>query len=87
MSPFTQNIKTVEGTHSFYFNPIHTITGTCYHISLLDKNKKAVIFLMESSNGGWKLSDPDNVPYWIEFIEKELSETIVTRLLEASTKH
>ena len=84
MPYFTRIMKADEGNLTFYFNRIYTVEGVRYHVSVLDKFRKAVIFQMEEKDkDNWSLINAADIPNWIQKIEKELKETVLDHVHEA----
>lgn len=77
MPHFTKRIEVDKAYLSFYFNRIFTADGTCFHISVVDKERKTQAFNMIKKDGVWVLSNPDNCPSWIKELEKEFSRLIL----------
>ena len=74
-------VKRLEVTHqgclNFYFNLIYTPYGERYHVSVVSRDKKAVIFNMEEHFGTWRLVDPATCPGWIVAMQRQLSTEII----------
>jgi hypothetical protein len=64
------------GKFNFYINEIETPEGIMYHISVIGKDKKACMFVMEKHNRRWYIKNPANCPDWIINIEPTLSDEI-----------
>jgi hypothetical protein len=76
MPHFTSSIRTAHGFLNFYFNRIQTSVGSCYHLSTIGRNGKAVIFYMEEDSGRWRVVRSDAMPEWVIEAEEKLSQKI-----------
>jgi hypothetical protein len=76
MPQFSKRFSTKWGISNFYFNGIFTVEGLRYHISTIDKDRKAIMFYMEPNENKWQVVDRENYPDWILILEEELSEAI-----------
>lgn len=82
MQNFTKRILVEEGfSPEFFFNPIYTVNGVSYHISVLDKNKQSVFFTMQEKKSAWKIVNAPRPPEWIIKLEKELGDAIFENLI------
>ena len=73
---FSARIKTSQGYLNFYFNRIFSADGVRYHVSVLGKDKKSLMFNMEEKQGRWYLANPSNCPDWLVNVEPRLSDKI-----------
>ena len=76
MQYFTKRIEVDRRFYGFYFNKIYTAEGIRYHISVVDKDRKAYSFKMKEEQGRWVLVNKGNCPEWIAQIEDQLSAII-----------
>ncbi|MFL5788150.1 MAG: hypothetical protein ACJ748_08855 [Flavisolibacter sp.] len=76
MRHFVKSIETSYGIFNFYINEIETAEGTMIHISVIGKDKKPCMFMMERHLNRWYLKNPVNCPDWIINIEPILSDEI-----------
>lgn len=76
MRHFEKAIETLYGKFNFYINEIETAEGLLFHVSVIDKDKKACMFLMEKHLRRWYIKNPVNCPEWIINIEPVLSDEI-----------
>jgi len=81
MAHFTKRIETSHGIKTFYFNRIVTEEVMQYHVSVLDKNSKANIFLMRETEAGWRIVSP-NAELWIMEMEERLAAAINEHLMD-----
>jgi hypothetical protein len=81
MTHFTKRIQTSKGHLSFFFNRLFTADGLRYHVSVVDNNRKAIMFNMEQSEGRWYFVNPANCPDWLVNIEPLLSDCIIEHLM------
>ena len=84
MPHFSKRITSKEGDLNFYFNRIYTATGMRYHISVVDKNKKTHMCLMEKINEHWQIVDRNNCDELFLGTEPELRKAIVRHLQEVT---
>ena len=76
MQHFTKRIEVNDSYYGFYFNRIYTVEGVRYHISVVDKERKAHSFNMMEKKGVWVLVKPETCPEWIAKLEPTLSGII-----------
>ena len=76
MQHVVKAIETMYGKFNFYINEIETPEGIMHHISVIGKDKKACMFVMEKHNRRWYIKNPVNCPDWIINIEPTLSDEI-----------
>jgi hypothetical protein len=55
---------------------IYTAEGIRYHISVVDKDRKAYSFKMKEGQGRWVLANRKICPYWILQLESQISDII-----------
>lgn len=80
MQHFLQRIEVNGNSFNFYFNRINTIEGDRFHISTIGVDKRVCSFFMRQENGNWKISNPNNCPEWIKYLEPKLSLAIIESL-------
>ena len=71
---YNKEIETSQGIHNFYINRIETAQGMMFHISVVGKDNKVCMFLMEKHLNRWYIKSPVNCPEWIVVIEPILSD-------------
>jgi hypothetical protein len=76
MRNFVKCLDTLYGNFNFYINEIETAEGRMFHISMIGKDKKACMFVMEKHHLRWYIKHPINYPDWIINIEPILSDEI-----------
>ena len=81
MEHFVKYIETMYGKFNFYINEIETPEGQMYHVSVIGKDKKQVMFVMEKHFNRWYIKNPIHCPDWIINIEPVLSDEIVQALI------
>lgn len=77
MQHFTKRIEVEGHFYSFYFNRIFTVEGIRYHVSVVDKNRKAHSFNMKEQEGKWVIVNQRKHVGWIVKLEPKLSEIII----------
>jgi hypothetical protein len=77
MQHFTKRIEVEGYFYSFYFNRIYTVEGVRYHVSVVDRNRKAHSFNMKKDEGKWVLANPRKYSGWIVKLESKLSDIII----------
>jgi hypothetical protein len=75
-------METPMGMVSFYFNRLSTEEDTRYHISFIDRDRKAQMINMTEHKGRWKIMNPETCPEWILNLEKEFESSIKENLRE-----
>lgn len=81
MQNFTRCISIEQNFNpEFFFNQIHTVRGTRYHISVVDKQGDTCFFNMESMGNGWKIMNAPGIPGWIRQVETQLEDAIFENL-------
>ncbi|GAC1417610.1 MAG: hypothetical protein NVS9B7_08930 [Flavisolibacter sp.] len=76
MVSFSKRIETEWGKFNFYFNEIYTMEGRRFHISLIGRDMKALMFHMKANESKWEFVNSSNCPEWLTKLEKELSNLI-----------
>lgn len=77
MQNFTEIIEWEGRSYNFYFNRIYTATETRYHVSVIHKDRKNMIFHMVYKDKRWVLLHPDNCPEWVVKLESRLESIIL----------
>ena len=86
MPHFTKRIHSSLGDYNYYFNRIYTATGMRYHVSVIDKDKKVHMCLMEKKEGIWQLLDPEKCEELFILVEQELQKAIIQHLQDFTEK-
>lgn len=87
MLNFIKRILVEEGfSPEFFFNPIYTVNGVSYHVSVLDKNKQSVFFTMQEKNSSWKILNAPKPPEWVLGVEQKLGDAIQESSLGTNIK-
>ncbi len=76
MQSFSKRIQTDWGNFNFYFNEIYSADGRRFHISVIERDKKAIMFHMKANEAKWEFVNSTNCPEWLIKLESELSNTI-----------
>jgi len=67
-----------DGVLIFGFTKMHTVDGTRYFVSVVDKQLKHIKFYMRQTPNGWQLVNLPPVPQWLIEIEGELNKAILS---------
>ena len=62
-----------DRTLIFFFTEVDDVT---YFIEVLDKEDNAYSFMMKESEGKWAIQGKENLPFSIQSVEEQLSDTI-----------
>ena len=73
---FHSSIATEKGVFNFYFNKVETTDGNRYHVSVIDRLGKAIIFLIHEINKEWLIIPAPEPPDWIMSLQEKLGEVI-----------
>ena len=74
---FNATVKTENGYMNFYFNKIYHNGLKQYHVSVMGRDNKAIIFYMEEKRDGWVIINKSTYPYWLQRIETKMAELIL----------
>lgn len=80
MMHFTTRLKVCEDHVSFYFNRVYAADGARYHISMVGKDNKSIVFYMKKKEKQWHIVKPKNYPNWLVAIEPLLCNEIIAKM-------
>jgi hypothetical protein len=78
MHSFTKHIHIEPGfIAEFFFNRIHIVSGSRFHVFVKDPAKQSFFFNMElNPAGSWKIINAPKLPDWIMKLEEQLDASI-----------